>query len=1167
MVRPTATAFASPPRTLMELLGGDRSVSGAGDVNGDGYADVIVAGNDSARCYFGGPDADDFADIAIGPTGPETFFGRSVAGIGDHDGDGYGDLAVGSASINSGGSYAGVYLRIGGYWFLFLDNSQPVTRYGWSVSAAGDLNRDGYADFIVGAPLYDVGPTTDAGKAALWFGGPTGLAGLLEVFGSAVSSRLGTSVSGAGDFNGDGYDDVIVGAPGIDRAYVYYGGAPANATADVTLSSASPDSFGCSVSGAGDMNGDGFDDVIVGAPLNDTGGTDAGRAYVYYGGHTPAARLILTGTVANGRFGTSVSGAGDMNHDGYDDVIVGSTGSSGRAYVYSGGPVADIVADYTVVNPMTPGGAYNVSAAGDVNGDGFADLIYGVAGRVHVITTHPYNLESPDGGEQWIATAPQRVRWRGPGLADLWISYDGGANYSLLLSGVGGGERNDFAVIAPNMVTTAALVRVSAAGEAVTQSSSDVSEAVFAIVAPHDPPAAAAHLALTPSGAAANNAMGISVSAGDINGDGYGDMIAGASGYESSTGRVDVYFGGPGADAVADLTLTAPAPSHSFGASVCATGDVDGDGYPDILVGAPAYFGATGRAFLYFGGPGADNIADRTYTGETFNHQFGRSVTLVDFNRDSYADVIVGAEGAYSFTGRVYVYYGGPAADNFQDLTLDGELANHRFGNSVSGAGDVNGDGCADLVVGALDYAGGAGRAYVYYGGASPNTIADLTLTGQATSHFGRSVSSAGDVNGDGYGDIIVGGEGNGVSTGNAYVFHGGPQVDDVPDATLTGETAGSSFGWAVSSAGDVNADGYADLVVGAIGHGNSRGRAYLYYCGPGADTTADHTFEGEGTGDAFGSSVTSGGDMNGDGHADVIVGAPYNSAGVGRAYAYDLNLYYLESPNGGETWNVGAAKTISWLGAEPADVWLSTDGGNAYQVQETGVGGMASNSIQIRVPHTPTKFARIKIMPSNDSLAGADVSDSLFTIQTSVALLSLLATVLPEGGVSVTWQSDPGPEDLAGYKLERNAGGAEWATVVALTQETTYTDLSGRLGSRYRLFAVNGFGQEMRLGETSIRPLALLQAWPLPYNGGQLSIAFAAGGGLGGGGTKVDLSIYDVTGRLVRRLVEGAYPQGYHTTAWDGQDRWGRRVAAGVYFLRSRNVGEEHSVRLLVLR
>ena len=131
----------------------------------------------------------------------------------------------------------------------------------------------------------------------------------------------------------------------------------------------------------------------------------------------------------------------------------------------------------------------------------------------------------------------------------------------------------------------------------------------------------------------------------------------------------------------------------------------------------------------------------------------------------------------------------------------------------------------------------------------------------------------------------------------------------------------------------------------------------------------------------------------------------------------------------------------------------------------------------------------------------------------------------------------------------------------------TSQSASASPLGNVVSIFAVNGFGDELLLGETSIAPLRAIAAWPLPYRGGALTVMFASAGGLGAGHGKTEVAIYDVQGRLIRTLTEGLFPQGYQQVVWDGKDRSGRAAASGVYFLRSRSGGIEHTVRLAVLR
>ena len=148
-----------------------------------------------------------------------------------------------------------------------------------------------------------------------------------------------------------------------------------------------------------------------------------------------------------------------------------------------------------------------------------------------------------------------------------------------------------------------------------------------------------------------------------------------------------------------------------------------------------------------------------------------------DVNGDGYADVIVGAQGYSSHTGRAYVYHGGPSGLSASPaFTATGEGPDNFFGAAVAGAGDVNGDGYANVIVGAYGYSGETGRAYVYHGGPSGLSASPaFTATGAATDeNFGLSVAGTGDVNGDGYANLIVGADGFDSDTGRSYVFHGG---------------------------------------------------------------------------------------------------------------------------------------------------------------------------------------------------------------------------------------------------------------------------------------------------------------------------------------------------------------------------------------------------------
>jgi hypothetical protein len=390
-------------------------------------------------------------------------------------------------------------------------------------------------------------------------------------------------------------------------------------------------------------------------------------------------------------------------------------------------------------------------------------------------------------------------------------------------------------------------------------------------------------------GANATEYMGCSVSgAGDVNNDGYDDVIVGAYGYLTRTGRAYIYYGGSSMNNTADVTMTGGAVGDWFGYSVSGAGDVNKDGYADVIVGAYGYLYDIGRVYIYYGGINMDVAADVTMTEIESSNYFGYSVSGAgDVNKDGYADVIVGAYGYSSNTGRAYIYYGGNSMDNGADIMMTGEGTNSRFGRSVSGAGDVNKDGYADVIVGADGYAS-IGRAYIYHGGSNMNNTADVTMTGEASgNYFGRSVSGAGDVNNDGYDDVIVGARAYSSYTGRTFIYYGGSSMNNTVDVTMTAVETDNSFGYRVSGAGDVNNDGYADVIIGAIGYSSYTGRAYIYYGGSNMNNTADVTMTGETAGDQFGRSVSGAGDVNDDGYDDVIVGAYFYSSYTGRAYIY----------------------------------------------------------------------------------------------------------------------------------------------------------------------------------------------------------------------------------------------------------------------------------------
>jgi len=801
-------------------------VATAGDVNGDGFSDVIVG----AWKHDNGETNEGRASLYLGSAGglgtspvwtaegneANALFGSCVATAGDVNGDGYSDVLVGAEGFAATASNKGRAL-------LFLGSASglssspawtvdggPGAMLGHSVATAGDVNGDGYDDVIVGAWLSSNGQSQE-GQAFVYHGSATGLSATPAWTGEIdqAGAFFGHSVSTAGDVNADGYADVVVGAWGYDNGWSNEGGAFLYLGSPTGLA-ASPSwigegdqaeaNYGFSVSTAGDVNGDGFGDLVVGAPGHDNGQDGEGRASVYLGspaGLATAPVATREPDQAQARFGLSVATAGDVNGDGHADVIIGAETydagqtNEGRAFVYHGRALG-LVATPAWTGESGQGGALfgaSVATAGDVNGDGYSDIVAGA---------YQYDNGEADEGRAFV--------------------YHGGSGgLSLGLTWY-------------------------------QQSTED--DVLF----------------------------GYSAStAGDVNGDGYADVVIGAPRYgsgESREGRAFLFLGSAaGVEDVAAWFAEGNQPDAALGSSVATAGDVNGDGYSDVVVGAPGIDSLEGRAFVHHGSPaGLAGMPAWSAKGEQDSVSFGTSVASAgDVNGDGFSDVIVGAPAVSDSPGRAYVYLGTASGLGFFPAWMvEGDQPGAAFGTSVASAGDVNGDGFSDVIVGAPEHDGGEvneGRALLYLGSASglATTPAWSAEGDQADARFGRCVASAGDVNGDGYTDVIVGAWGYPNTLlvyGRAFVYHGSAAGLASTPAWVGEEPFGARYGWSVAGAGDVNGDGYSDVIVAASGS------AIAYHGSPEGLTSSAWSV----TGGTFIGCVGTAGDINADGFSDVIV-------------------------------------------------------------------------------------------------------------------------------------------------------------------------------------------------------------------------------------------------------------------------------------------------------
>ncbi|HEY2953957.1 MAG TPA: FlgD immunoglobulin-like domain containing protein [Candidatus Eisenbacteria bacterium] len=1213
---------------------GDINGDGFGDiVVGAPYSDV--GGTDIGRAYvfFGGTAPDATPDLTLTGAVAGDLFGFAVSGGTDVTEDGYADVIIGAPRFD-----VPTMLTDAGRAYVYYGAPMPDGVADLTLSGQGAGDQFGFAvGFVengvdricipmIGAPFNDAGGT-DAGRVYLYLGGtaPDALADITIT--GTTGENLGWAVSGAGDVNSDGYGDALVGAPGAattpGKAYLYYGGLGFDNVADLTLTGqAVGDRFGSAVAGDGDLNGDGICDLIVGAPQNDGSGTNAGRVYAFFGGSSidAVADLFVGGTATGDSAGVSVASVGDFDRDGYGDIVAGSSGAD-PAGIGSGVARLFAVFPYRLLSPnggetWVSGSPYIVTwlghdpvdiAVSDDGGVTWQTVATGVGGGGGPLSVQPIPAGNTVQIECGSPPEPRRERKAKarvsqtgktpthatsdesdavfrlacpatpPGAARLRrVAPNGSAandnlGSALAVGDVNGDGHPDLVAGAPQTTSSsgAGKVLIYLGGQTGIDATPDI----------------------TLVGESPLDGFGAAlVSGGDVNGDRIQDLMIGApfnDGGGPNAGRAYLYLGATTFDLTPDLVLSGVA-GDNLGAAL-AMGDMNRDGFADMLVGAPLAEPSpsvpdAGRAYVYYGAMTPDGTADLTFTGDAAGDHFGDEVGVIQpeflkavgIIQPEYLPVVgapLADPGGRADAGIVRIF--DPRLGT--EITLVGEAAGDQFGSALAGKGDMDGDAAQDLLVGApLNDAGGAdaGRAYAYSG-----AVLEKVLTVVGPPEVSEEVQG---------------------------VTGGAPDLS-LP-LRLTGAAAGDHFGAAVAIVGDVNGDGTDDMCIGAPlndAGGADAGRAYLYYGGPydvvrGLDPNfleqvggldphflPAHIVTGT-AGDHLGVVAVGGGLQPEDDFNDIVIGADRSSAGgtfAGKVELHDMNRYHLLSPVGGETVNVGALMDIVWLGTEGADIELSVDGGSTFQAAFvcTDCGNPpASDTESARIvtfipPHTPTKFARIRLRPSSIDAAGKprvrprgfDISDSNFTIQSSITLLSLSATSTPEGTL-LTWASEPavGPTGIAGYRLYRlTALDAGNGTRIgpALITATLYLDADAP-GASYRLTAVNGLQEELELGRVTVVPKVPLAAWPLPHRGGALTISFATYGGLGGGAGEAVVELYDLSGRLVRTVARGMFPAGYQLATWDGRNDRGQPVGSGIYFLRARSARDDRRLKVAVI-
>jgi len=971
-------------------VGGEESTGPASDGEVEDYpARISIPGSLNAATSTPPPDE----DLPFFITSDR--FGFSIASLGDLDGDGIPDLAVGAPVTKTGSSYR----ETGAVHILFMNASGSIresaliptdasggpdvpvdSRFGSSVAGVGDFDGDGVPDLAVGAPgdesqtgaisrgavhllmLNTDGTVKNSVKIADDVNGGPALQDLDD---------FGSSVAAIGDLNGDGVADLAVGAQGDSTGGNSYGAIHLLfMNADGTVNSSSKiadntnggptlfdfDRFGASVAPLGDINGDGTVDIAVGARFDDTGGTSRGAVYVLMLNPDGTANDVTKiASSTNGgpsltnfdRFGASMASLGDIDGDGITDLAVGARGNDtgGGAFTDRGAVYTVLlnsdgtVKDWSLIANEFHGGptlaeddafGRGVTALGDLNGDGVTELAVSSydkgnhgSGTFHIVYLAPaidigdapdsgsgtgagdYETSLQSGGPSHFVFGPldSSRLFLGDTVDGFTLSPEGDRAISDDINGV---ERSFFEAgkstddedgvldpldlrgtigAAPTVTLLATNTRgieatlsgwidynqdgvfdnaTERAQIAVPDGSTDVR---FTLTFPEIPDGSAgktyARFRLSTDAAAANSTG--AASDGEVE-----DYVFSIT--APSRGIVEQFLRiANGTNS--DLTL---GDSDLFGSSVTALGDLDGDGVVDLAVGALG-----------------DNEAGS--------------------DRGAVYVLLMNTDGTVKHSTRIaHELNGGPTLSNY-DI----------FGSSLTGLGDLDGDGVVDIAAGAaFDGAGGSRRGAVYVlllnadGTVKKSTkIASDTNGGPTLANsdsFGKSVTLIGDVNGDGVSDLAVGADGDdtgGSRRGAVYVLLLNADGTVKSSTKIASDTNGGptladsdTFGDSVTTLGDLDGDGIPDLAVGAKRDdtgGYDRGAVHVLMLN--ADATvklstkiASNTNGGPSlsNGDHFGTSVAGVGDLDGDGIADVVVGAAIDDTdGADRGTIYTLLL------------------------------------------------------------------------------------------------------------------------------------------------------------------------------------------------------------------------------------------------------------------------------------
>jgi len=766
--------------------------------------------------------------------------------------------------------------------------------------ASADLNGDGFQDLVVARPGSD--------RVDIILGGGMDLDPDVTLTGP-TNSRFGDSVA-VGDINGDGLDDLVVGAPDKDAGdgavYVYVQDQGISTTGHMIELATNLEYFGDSVA-IGDANNDSFDDILVGAPT--LGGGDNGKAYLYLGGTTIPLTYDaqFAGDTTGDYFGSAVAFIGDYNGDGYDDWAIGGPRTNygalyGLVRIFTGKDDPDNVPTLTIIDEedMMDFG-FHLEGVGDLDGDGTDDIAISKhqkeGGWVYVYGGDDLVLVPPGSTRTTAALPPSRL-YKGESNGDIFGSAISSAD-------INGDGHTDLLIASHE---TSADID----GDGINETGVGV---LYAFYGPQDlsvgggPVTMAGEANWTDHGSADSGSFGVAIvpislsvqsgtgtwSASDVAWS--SSIIDGASGEVRlvSTGQGAYHLVPPGSDA-----MTSPGSTVTFQLDLVHIGDpqaIDLSATVDLGWTTTFLMGDGTTPFLDTDGSGT---VDTGYLGTDSRRTVMLAITVPGgASPGDLAELTVTTNSTSAWRNLTFTIRVGAETSSLDTTTAAnlGDPGDNGFGETIVPAGDLNGDGFGDVLVLQEAHTGNIGLVRILYGnpngtmGTSPGGLAPVELAGGAAGDLFGSAATVSDINSDGFPDLLISSRGEGPK-GVTRVYYGEEGIDHSPDTTPDLILPGGGTGVTV---GDINDDGYPDVALGT-----SAGTVEVYYGRSMWFAIPDVTITGPSA--IFGTSLELV-DVTGDGMDDLFVGDPA-AFGTGSVLVF----------NGSDDWNATMDQTNASL-------------------------------------------------------------------------------------------------------------------------------------------------------------------------------------------------------------------------------------------------------------